>query len=82
MPADDNPQVYLPAVTGLPQKASATEVPITPARLPACRGRSAAAGRQSTVAPVARLGRPVIREIPVPQRSYFPSRPFNVETAL
>ena len=37
-PADDNPQVYLPAVAGLPQQAPATEVPTTAARLPAGAG--------------------------------------------
>jgi hypothetical protein len=82
-PGDPAAQACLPAVTGLLQQASATEVPKTPARLPACRGRPAS-GHHSTSAPVAGLGRPVIREIPVPQRSGFPSHPSTtyVETSL
>jgi hypothetical protein len=51
---------------------------------PACRGRPAAASRHSTIAPLAGLARPVVREIPVPQCPGFPSHPSTtyVELAL
>jgi hypothetical protein len=86
MPADDDPQVYLPAVVGLPgqglaQTGHRSRQPA--ACLPAV-GRSAGAGRHFTIAPVASLGRPVVREIPVPQRSGFPAHQSTtyVETSL
>jgi hypothetical protein len=52
MPAEDGPQVYLPAVSGQLQQACATEVPTTAARLPAVAGPPQAVIPPSLLSPV------------------------------
>lgn len=74
-PGDPAAQACLPAVTGLLQQASATEVPKTPARLPAGAGLPQAIIPPSPLSPVwtgPSFERSPFRSVPVFRRTHPP----------